>query len=85
METSTVDLLFLDADPRTGQPSACVWVSAGGSEDFAGVSKDRLLTTPCATFIELDAEVRRLQAELDEIRRQAKRKFYRTETATAGA
>jgi hypothetical protein len=36
-------------------------------------------------FIELDAEIRRLHAELDEIRSRAKKKFYRAQASTAGA
>jgi len=37
------------------------------------------------SFIELDAELRRLHAELDEIRAQAKKKFYKAEAVAAGA
>jgi hypothetical protein len=36
------------------------------------------------TFIELDAEIRRLHAELDEVRARAKKKFYKTHAAAAG-
>ena len=34
---------------------------------------------------ELDAEIRRLHAELDEVRARAKKKFYKTHAAVAGA
>jgi len=44
-----------------------------------------LVTVPCLSFIELDAEIRRLHAELDEIRARAKKKFYKAEAAAAGA
>jgi len=54
-------------------------------EDYAGVKSDRLLMAPCLNFIELDAQIRRLHAELDEIRAQAKKKFYRAYAASAGA
>lgn len=84
METSSLDLLYLERDPSTQQPSACVGVKAVGSRDFAGVKADKLITSPCLSFIELDAEIRRLHAELDEIRARAKKKFYKAQAATAG-
>jgi len=84
METSTFELLYLEADPRTKQPSACIRLKAGGGEDYAGVRAESLIASPCLSFIELDAEIRRLHAELDEIRARAKRKFYQAETAAAG-
>ena len=83
MQTSTFDLLYLEADPRTKQPSACIHLKAGGHEDYAGVSAERLIISPSLSFIELDAEIRRLHAELDEIRARAKRKFYKAEAAAA--
>jgi len=46
---------------------------------------DKLVSAPCLSFIELDAEIRRLHAELDEIRARAKKKFYRAYTAAASA
>jgi len=46
---------------------------------------EKLITCPCLSFIELDAEIRRLHAELDEIRSRAKKKFYRAQASTAGA
>ena len=85
MEISSFDLLYLESDPRTRQPSACICLRASGSQDYAGVKAEKLITTHCMTFIELDAEIRRLHAELDEIRSRAKKKFYRAQTAAAGA
>jgi hypothetical protein len=85
IETSTFDFACLECDPRTQEPSACVFLKAGATEDYAGVSADRLLTRQCLTFIELDAEIRRLHAELDEVRARAKKKFYKTRGAAAGA
>src|SRR5580700_4272105 len=76
METSSLDLLYLGSDPRTKQPSACVYLKAGGSKDYAGVKADRLITPPCLTFVEFDVEIRRLHAELDEVRARARKKFY---------
>jgi hypothetical protein len=85
METSSLDLLYLERDPSTQQPSACVCVKTDAGRDYAGVKADRLITSPCLSFIELDAEIRRLHAELDEIRCRAKKKFYRAQASTAGA
>jgi hypothetical protein len=83
METSSLDLLYLG--PSTGQPSACVCVKAGSHHDYGDVAGQKMITAPCLTFIELDAEIRRLHAELEEIRSRAKKKFYRAQAAAAGA
>jgi|HubBroStandDraft_3_1064219.scaffolds.fasta_scaffold1174976_1 hypothetical protein len=85
METSSLDLLYLESDPRTNQPSACISLRTNNGGEYAGVKAERLLSAQCMTFIELDAEIRRLHAELDEIRARAKKKFYRAFSATAGA
>jgi hypothetical protein len=85
IETSTLDFVYLENDPRTQQPSACIYLKAAGKQDYAGVKADRLMTAPCLTFIELDAEIRRLHAELDEVRSRARKKFYKTHAAAAGA
>ena len=85
METSSLDLLYLERDPSTKQPSACVCVKAGALQDYAGVKAEKLMMSPCLSFIELDAEIRRLHAELDEIRSRAKKKFYSAQAVAAGA
>jgi hypothetical protein len=85
METSTLDFLYLQSDPRTHQPSACIYVKAAGKQDFNEVKADKLISAHCLSFIELDVEIRRLHAELDEIRARAKKKFYKAEAAAAGA
>jgi len=84
METSTLDLVYSERGPST-KPSACVCIKGSVRKDYEGVKADRLLTSPCLSFIELDAEIRRLHAELDEIRSRAKKKFYRAQASTAGA
>jgi hypothetical protein len=85
METSTLDFLYLEKDPRTRQPSACIYVKSAGQQDYAGVRAEKLISAHCLSFIELDAELRRLHAELDEIRARAKKKFYKaTVEATDG-
>jgi hypothetical protein len=85
METSSLDFLYLERHPSTNEPSACVYLKANGGQDFGGIGADKLITVPCLSFIELDAELRRLHAELDEIRSRAKKKFYRAQAATSGA
>jgi hypothetical protein len=86
METTNLDFLYLEKDPRTQQPSACIYLKSSGQQDYAGVKAERLVSAHCLSFIELDAELRRLHAELDEIRAQAKKKFYQAEVAIrAGA
>jgi hypothetical protein len=83
MDTSSLELLYLDRDPSTGLPSASVGLKANVRRDYAGVKAEKLLSAPCLNFIEVDAEIRRLHAELDEIRAQAKKKFYRAQAAVA--
>jgi hypothetical protein len=85
METSSLDFVYLESDPRTQMPSACIYLKAAGAQDYAGVKADRLISAQCMTFIELDAEIRRLHAELDEVRARAKKKFYKTHAAAAGS
>ena len=85
VETSSLDLVYLESDPRTKQPSACICTRTGAGQDYAGVKAERLITAQCLNFIALDAEIRRLHAELDEIRARAKKKFYRAFSSAAGA
>jgi hypothetical protein len=84
VEISSLDLLYLESDPKTKQPSACVYLKASGVQDYAGIKAEKLVTAHCLSFIELDAEIRRLHAELDEIRARAKKKFYKAEAASVG-
>lgn len=85
METSSLDLQYLESDPSTKQPSACVYVKANAQHSYGGIKAEKLITSHCLSFIELDAEIRRLHAELDEIRSRAKKKFYRAHAAAAGS
>ncbi len=85
MNTLSLDLVYVESDPRTNQPSASICTINSGAPDYAGVKSDRLLCAQCLSFIELDAEIRRLHAELEEIRARAKKKFYRAFSTTAGA
>jgi len=83
METSNLDFVFLESDPQTGEPSACIYLKPSGLKEYAGISARRLVSKPCLNFIEFDAEIRRLHAELDEIRARAKKKFYKARGAGA--
>ena len=82
-EATNLDLLYLESDPKTKQPSACVCLKSG-QPDQPGQA-EKLITASCATFNELDAEIRRLHAQLDEIRYRARKKFYLAQTVAAGA
>jgi hypothetical protein len=85
MDTATLDLAYLEIDPRTHAPSASVYVKTTARADYAGVKADRLIAAQCLTFNELDTEIRRLHAELDEVRAKARKKFYKAHAAAAGA
>ena len=85
METTTFDFMYLERDSRTQQPSACIYVKSTGRQEYAGVPADKLISAHCLSFIELDAELRRLHAELDEIRARAKKRFYRAESEFSAA
>ncbi len=78
MEISSFGLSYVESDPQTHQPSACIYVKPVGGSEI-------LITAPNLTFIELDCELRRLHAELDEIRARAKKKFYKAEAASVGS
>jgi len=92
------ELLYLEDNPETGQPSACVYLKSGlGEHASVEYSSDEplfskhpfdgkaLVTSRCGTFNELDSEIRRLQAQLDEIRCRAKKMFYKTHAFAASA
>ena len=79
METASLSLWYVENDPRTEKSVAGVYVKLCGGQECAHLEPNKLLTVQCASIIELDAEIRRLHAELDEIRAQAKRKFYKAE------
>lgn len=76
-----LELVYLDTDPATQQASALVCLR-GEKDQILRADK---LTLTCTSFIELDAEIRRLHAQLDEIRYQARKKFYKAQAAAASA
>ena len=74
-----LDLAYQEPEPRMQQPTVCVSLR---SESLM----DRLqLTNTCTTFNQFDAEIRRLHAQLDEIRYRARKKFYQAREIAAGA
>jgi len=79
-EPATLDLVFLESDLKTGQPSACVCLKLHQS-----AKSDPTITSACATLNEFDAEIRRLHAQLDEIRARARKLFYKSQVAVASA
>jgi hypothetical protein len=76
------ELLYLECDPKTQRPVASIRLKGGS--DYASPA-EQSITSPCVSLNELDAEIRRLHAELDEIRSQARKKFYQTHTIAARA
>jgi len=78
-----IELVFLEDTPETGQASACVYLKS----DLQDHASDgvRWMTARCATLNELDCEIRRLEAQLDEIRSRAKKMFYKTQAFAASA
>jgi hypothetical protein len=78
-----IELLYLEDDPGTGQPSACVYLKSELRRH--AFEAETFITSRCATFNELDSEIRRLQAQLDEIRSRAKKMFYKAQAVAASA
>jgi hypothetical protein len=73
---SGLDLYYVDCDPATGQPAwgVCLKGETGS-----------VITPLCATFNDLDTEIRSLHAQLDEIRSRARKNFYKAQTMAASA
>ncbi|MGA2417125.1 MAG: hypothetical protein ABSF59_21940 [Candidatus Sulfotelmatobacter sp.] len=78
-----IELMYLEDDPRTGQPSACICLKSEPRDHCREAAT--LLTSRCATLNELDSEIRRLEAQLDEIRSRAKKMFYKSQAIAASA
>lgn len=81
-ENVTLDLLYVESDPVTQQPSACVCLRSGGQDQVVRAER---LTSPSVSFNEFDAQIRKLHAQLDEIRTRARKKFYKAHAAAASA
>ena len=83
METTNFDLFFLESEPKTKRQLAHVYVKATGSQNYAGAKAEKLVSAVCSNFRELDAEIRRLQTELEEIRAKARKKFAHAQVLAA--
>lgn len=79
-EVVVLDLLYEDVGSTSERPLARVCVYRDCSSD-----RKEWITRACSTFNELDAEIRRLHARLDEIRYRARKKFYEAQAIAAGA
>jgi hypothetical protein len=83
-QAMTMDLFYSEGDAE--QPVAYVLAKCETPEARRSNSEMlMLMTARCSTFNEFDAEVRKLHAQLDEIRLRAKKKFYRAYAAAASA
>ncbi len=82
-EVWNLDLFYSHSDAGMEQPSASIYVK-GGHEDFSDKSR-KSLTSSCGNFNDLEAEIRKLHAQLDEICSRAKKKFYKAHAAAASA
>ena len=81
-ESAILDLIYWEKDPNTEQPSAYICL---GAERLDQAGNRVRLTASSATFNELDVEIRRLQAQLDQIRSKARKQFYKSQGLAAGA
>ena len=79
-EVLALDLLYEDVGSISDRPHARVCVSM---DSLSG--RKQWITGACSTFNELDAEIRRLHARLDDIRYRARKKFYEAQAIAAGA
>jgi len=84
LQISSLDLFYSDGEAGTEQPAASVCLTRE-AEDSIGVPRRTSLTPPCRSFNDLDAEIRKLQAQLEDIRARAKKKFYKARAAVASA
>jgi hypothetical protein len=82
-DAASLEFLYVESDPETKQPAACVFLKGGKTDPV--MNGERLMTSPCATFNELDLQIRTLHAQLDEIRSRARKKFYESDAIAASA
>jgi hypothetical protein len=75
-----LDLLYHEAGTDSELPTAQVCLRNELHQDHG-----KLLTNACTSFNEFDAEIRRLHAQLDDIRYRARKKFYQAQVVAAGA
>ena len=75
-----LDLFYADGELQAHQPTAWVCLRNELQKD-----REKLVTSACATFNEFDVEIRRLHAQLDDIRYRARKRFYQARAVAAGA
>lgn len=78
-EICDLELVYEEAEPTRQQHTVCVSLRS----EF--LRNRHQLTNACTTFNQFDAEIRRLHAQLDEIRYRARKKFYQAREIAAGA
>jgi hypothetical protein len=79
-EIINLDLVYVEGEPNRQQPTAWVCLGSGLPQD-----RRKMMTNACLTFNEFDAEIRRLHANLDDIRYRARKKFYQAQAVATGA
>jgi len=79
-DVSNLDLLYVEGEPQTRQPTAWVCLRSELQKD-----RGKLVTNACTTFNEFDVEIRRLHAQLDDIRYRARKMYYQARAVAAGA
>jgi hypothetical protein len=84
LDVWSLDLFYSENDAGMEQPSAAIYLKTA-HEGSSADKPTKSLTSPCGNFNELDAEIRRLHAQLDDLCSQAKKKFYKTHAAAASA
>lgn len=78
MNTYTFDLLFLEhkKGELPGPPISHVYVKAHSKGGYSGVSKDLIvISADCVNVSEVEAEIDRLQVELEAVRDEARRRY----------
>jgi hypothetical protein len=85
METTNLDLVFVDNEAKTKGQLAHVRVKATLNKSHSSLKAEGLITSPCVSFREFDAEIRRLQTELEIIRAEARKKFSRAQANVLSA
>jgi len=82
LEVWGFELFYSENGTESRTPSAFVFVQKAQAEN--GESQhEKLVTAPCASFNELDSQIRSLHAQLEEICLRAKKKFYKTYAAAS--
>jgi hypothetical protein len=79
-DVEDLDLSYLEVGIDSEQPTAWVYLRGELQHD-----RGKRVTNECRSFNEFDAEIRRLHAQLDDIRYRARKKFYQAQAMAAGA